>query len=61
MSYFYLGKYDQALEGFEMALDLEKSAAVMNNIGMTLDKLGDKKEAVAWYKKAKDFEGGRKK
>jgi len=61
LSYFYLGKYDQALEGFEMALDLEKSAAVMNNIGMTLDKLGDKKEAVAWYKKAKDFEGGRKK
>ena len=61
LSYFYLGKYDQALEGFEMALDLEKSAAVMNNIGMTLDKLGDKKEAVAWYQKAKDFEGGRKK
>lgn len=61
LSYFYLGKYDQALEGFEMALDLEKSAAVMNNIGMTLDKLGNKKEAVAWYQKAKDFEGGRKK
>lgn len=61
LSYFYLGKYDQALEGFETALDLEKSAAVMNNIGMTLDKLGNKKEAVAWYQKAKDFERGQKK
>lgn len=61
LSYFYLGKYDQALEGFETALDLEKTAAVMNNIGMTLDKLGNKKEAIAWYQKAKDFENGRKK
>lgn len=60
LSYFYLGKYDQALEGFETALDLEKSAAVMNNIGMTLDKLGNKKEAIAWYQKAKDFERGQK-
>jgi superkiller protein 3 len=60
LSYFYLEKYDKALEGFEMALDLEKSAAVMNNIGMTLDKLGDKKEAIAWYQKAKDFQGGKK-
>lgn len=61
LSYFYLGKYDQALEGFETALDLEKSAAVMNNIGMTLDKLGNKKEAIVWYQKAKDFERGQKK
>ncbi len=61
LSYFYLGKYDQALEGFETALDLEKSAAVMNNIGMTLDKLGNKKEAITWYQKAKDFERGQKK
>ncbi len=61
LSYFYLGKYDQALEGFETALDLEKTAAVMNNIGMTLDKLGNKKEAITWYQKAKDFERGQKK
>lgn len=33
----------------------------MNNIGMTLDKLGDKKEAIAWYQKAKALDGGRKK
>ena len=61
LSYFYLGKYDRALEDFESALDLEKTVAVMNNIGMTLDKLGDKKEAVAWYQKAKDLQGGKKK
>jgi len=60
LSYFYLGKHDKALEDFEMALDLEKTANVMNNIGMTLDKLGDKKEAIAWYQKAKDFQGGKK-
>ena len=61
LSYFYLAKYDRALEDFEMALDLEQTVNVMNNIGMTLDKLGDKKEAVAWYQKAKDFQGGKKK
>lgn len=61
LSYFYLGEYDRALEDFESALDLEKTVAVMNNIGMTLDKLGDKKEAVAWYQKAKDLQGGKKK
>lgn len=60
LSYFYLGQYDKALEDFESALDLEKTVAVMNNIGMTLDKLGDKKEAIAWYQKAKDLKGGKK-
>lgn len=61
LSYFYLNRFDRALEDFETALDLEKTANVMNNIGMTLDKLGDKKEAIAWYQKAKDFQGGKKK
>jgi hypothetical protein len=35
--------------------------AVMNNIGMTLDKPGGKRETIAWCQKAKDHQGGKKK
>jgi tetratricopeptide (TPR) repeat protein len=57
-SYFDMGRYDEALESYDMAMEQKTTANVMNAIGLVYDKLGNKKEAAVWYKKAQDLKKG---
>jgi len=58
LSFYYLGRYDDALESYDNALAQKTTVNVLNNIGLVYDKLGNKKEAAAWYKKAQDLKKG---
>jgi superkiller protein 3 len=58
LSYYYLGRYDEALEAFDMAMEFEETVNLFNNIGLVYDKLGDKKQTAAWYKKAQALKDG---
>ena len=55
LAYYYLGMYDEALDAYDQAADQKETAAVLNNIGLVYDKLGNKKEARKWYKMAKEL------
>jgi tetratricopeptide (TPR) repeat protein len=58
LSYYYLGRYDEALESFDMAMEFEETVNLFNNIGLVYDKLGNKKQASQWYKKAEALKEG---
>ena len=59
LSYYYLGRYDEALEAFDMAMESKETVNLFNNIGLVYDKLGDKKQTVEWYNKAKALKNGK--
>ena len=58
LSYYYLGRYDEALEAFDYAMEFKETVNLFNNIGLVYDKLGDKKQTAAWYKKAQALKDG---
>jgi tetratricopeptide (TPR) repeat protein len=55
LAYYYLGRYEEALESYDQAADDKETPALLNNIGLVYDKLGNKKEAQKWYKMAKEL------
>ena len=55
---YHLTRYDEALDKYELAMEQKETADVLNNMGLVYDKLGDKKEANAYYKEAKELQGG---
>ena len=55
LAYYYLGLYEEALESYDQAADDKETPALLNNIGLVYDKLGNKKEAQKWYRLAKDL------
>jgi tetratricopeptide (TPR) repeat protein len=58
LSYFYMEDTARALEAFELAMAIQETPEVLNNIGLVYDKMGDKKEAQIWYRLAKATKGG---
>ena len=58
LSYYYLGRYDEALEAFDYAMEYKETVNLFNNIGLVYDKLGDKKKSAEWYKKAQALKEG---
>jgi len=58
LSYYYLGRYDEALEAFDYAMEFKETVNLFNNIGLVYDKLGDKKQTAEWYKKAQALKDG---
>ena len=59
LSNYYLGRYDEALDSYDLAMDQKETVNLLNNIGLVYDKLGNKKEAAAWYKAANKLKGGK--
>jgi len=57
LAYYYLGRYEEALEAYDAAAEQKETKALLNNIGLVYDKLGDKKKAAKWYKMANEVEG----
>ncbi len=57
LSLYYLGRYDEAIDAFELALEQKETVNAYNNIGLSYDKLGDKKSAQTYYKEAKKLKG----
>ena len=55
LAYYYMGLYDEALDAYDQAADDKETAALLNNIGLVYDKLGNKKEAQKWYRMAKEL------
>jgi tetratricopeptide (TPR) repeat protein len=53
LSYYYLERWDEALEAYDLALEQKETVNVLNNIGLVYDKLGKKKKAQEYYKAAK--------
>ena len=52
MSYSLAGKYEQAIEAFNRALETDRSQRTYNNLGLVLFKLGRYQEAFEAFKKA---------
>ncbi len=57
LSYYYLGRYEEALAAYDAAAEQQETRALLNNIGLVYDALGEKKTAQKWYKMAKDLGG----
>ena len=55
---YQLGRYEEAIEHYELALERKETSDVLNNIGLAYDKLGDKETAQAYYNDAKNLKGG---
>ena len=49
----HLAEHDQALTAYELALDIEETSAVWNNMGLVYDAMGDKIEAKDCYEEGK--------
>lgn len=58
LAYYYLEDYPKAITAYEMALELQETADVCNNMGLVYDKMGDKLAAQKWYKLAKEMQAG---
>ena len=55
-----LGRYKEALSGYDRALELDpQDAAAWNNKGLVLVKLGHYKEALSCYDRARRLDQGR--
>lgn len=50
-----LERHDEAVEAYELALEQEQTSAAWNNLGVALDRLGEKREAAACYKTSKEL------
>jgi len=46
---------DEAVEAYEAALDIKETSAAWNNLGLVLDRMGDKKEAQECFKVGKEL------
>ncbi len=55
---YHLGRYDEAIDKYEAALEQRETADVYNNMGLVYDKLGEKEEAKALYREAQRVKGG---
>ncbi|MFH1845435.1 MAG: tetratricopeptide repeat protein [bacterium] len=55
---YHLTRYNEAIEKYELAMEQQETADVFNNLGLVYDKLGNKEEANAMYKEAKNLQGG---
>ena len=55
---YHLGRYEESIGQYELALEQKETADVYNNIGLAYDKLGDKEMAQTYYREAKNFRGG---
>ncbi len=58
LAYYYLKDYDRALESFELGMEIKETPALLNAMGRVYAAKGNKKEAVVWYKLAKQLQGG---
>jgi tetratricopeptide (TPR) repeat protein len=54
---FNLERYDEALQAYEAALELDETAAVWTNMGHVFDRLGEKAEAQHCFKEARRLQG----
>jgi len=43
------------VEAYEAALDIKETSAAWNNLGLVLDRMGDKKEAQECFKVGKEL------
>ncbi len=50
-----LGSDDEAIMAYEAALEVEETSAAWNNLGLVLDRAGDKKEAAECFKIGKEL------
>jgi len=49
----HLAEHDEALTAYELALDIDETSAVWNNMGLVYDAMGDKIEAKECYEEGK--------
>lgn len=54
--YDYLGEYDNAIESYRKANDIEENAVALNNLGNSYCNKGQYMDAVDYYKKAVDID-----
>jgi tetratricopeptide (TPR) repeat protein len=54
---YNLGRYDEALEKYELALEKRESPDLYDNIGLVYQKMGDKETAQAHFKEARRLRG----
>lgn len=50
-----LGRHEEAVEAYELAIEQEETSAAWNNLGVALDALGEKREAAECYKVSKEL------
>ena len=53
-----LGRFEDAIDAYSLALEIQETAEVWDNMGLAYQELGDKKKAEQCYKEAKKLRGG---
>ena len=50
-----LGRNEEAVEAYELAIEQEETSAAWNNLGVALNALGEKREAAECFKVSKEL------
>jgi superkiller protein 3 len=50
-----LGKNEEAVTAYDSALEIKETSAAWNNMGLALDRMGDKREAAECFKISKEL------